>query len=63
MRETPQASGGENSVSQNSAWLSARVQHHVEQGVAVVDDHVQVGEGARDGAPGSGFPRRGSGVP
>jgi hypothetical protein len=36
----------------------ASVQHHVEDGVALVDQHIQVGQRARHGAPKRGLPHR-----
>ncbi|MNT90504.1 hypothetical protein D3C72_2314140 [compost metagenome] len=39
---------------------AAAVQHHVEHGVAMVDEGIQVGQGAGHGAPEDGLPRGGA---
>ena len=58
MRETIQAITGAASVRQEQRMALGAVARHVEDGVAVVDEGVEVGQGAADGAPQRGFPHR-----
>ncbi len=56
----PAASSGDASVSQNSAWLSAAVQRHVADRIAVVDERVEIGQRAAHAAPQRRLPDRGA---